>query len=60
MLKFGKFQKKKIDDEVYILCKVKGKFPNKLAKQIKLRCNEAIQEPKLLSRKSDLPIFVDR
>ena len=43
-LKFGKFQKKKIDEEVYILCKVKGKFPNKLAKQIKMRCNEAIQE----------------
>ena len=43
MVKFGKFQKKKIDEDTFIMCKVKGKMTGKLAKEIKKVCNEAVR-----------------
>ena len=41
--KIFKFQKKSFDEEDYLCCKLKGKFPGKLLKELKQKLDEAVE-----------------
>ena len=43
-MKFGKFNKKKIDEQQYFLCKVSGKVPSKITKALKIALNEVVDK----------------
>ena len=41
--KICKFQKKTFDEEDYLCCKLKGKFPCKLLKELKQKLNGTVE-----------------